>query len=351
MLAPGDSAGYLRNYGDGEGRDERRGQVEQRLRLAVHTVKHLRLVIAEARRGLEPVHAQLRVDAVEYGHYARAESYRHTDCEDVAHYLPRGIDDLIVVGRVVCVHDACGIRRGKDVIVPPLVYHHVKQRYDRAYRNAKYRPCRADRAPKSGAHRKVRQNKAGNDLEQHLQHLVHRGGDHVAVALTVAAVGRDEAHKKYCRAHCLYAQRGVGVFKVFVRQPFREQEHYQREHQPYHEEGAQCHAEGLFLLLCPAICVRLRHKARQRHGQTGRRQSEEDEIYAVGTREHRVPLVAEDVAERDLIYKAQQLHYYHADGKDRRAAYIGLPISFCHCSPPLTGSWDAHYHIIQCTLG
>ena len=231
-----DRPGDRRDYCYGQRRNERRRQVEERLRLAVHAVEHLRLIIAESGGGLETVHAELGVNAVEYRHDARTQRDGHAYGEYIVDYLARGVHKLVVLRRVVHIDDTCGIRRGENVIVAALVDHHVRQRHDRADGYAQHRARRADRASKPGPHRGIRDDKPGDDLEQHLQHLVHGRRDHVAVALAVSAVGGHHAHQQYRRAHRLYAQRGVWIFKVHRRQPVREEEHDEREHKPDHEE-------------------------------------------------------------------------------------------------------------------
>ena len=217
-----------------------------------------------------------------------------------------------------------GIGLGEPVVVAALVKHHVQQRHDRADGHAEYRACRRGRAAKPLLHCNRGEDESGDDLEQHLQHLVYGCRDHVAVALTIAAVGRDEAHEQDRRSHGADAGRGVGVFKVGRGEPVGQQEQYQREHKADDGKRPARNAEGLFLLTGAAVCVRLRDKARQRHRQTGGRQREKDVVYIVGAEEHGISLVAENIAERDLIDEAQQLHDDDADSEDGGAMHIVL---------------------------
>ena len=62
-------AGNRRNDGNSQRSYKRGGEIEQGLRLAVDPVQHLGLIVAESGGGLQPVHAQLGVDAVEYGQW------------------------------------------------------------------------------------------------------------------------------------------------------------------------------------------------------------------------------------------------------------------------------------------
>ena len=237
VCALGYRAGYLRDYRYRERRDEGRREIEERLRLAVYAVEYLRLIIGEARGGLETVHAELGVDGVEDGHDACAESDGDADGENVLYDLPRRVDDPIIVRRVVRVVDTGSVGRGQLGVMAALVYYHIQQGNDRADGDAEYRTGGANGLAEAGLEQARGEDQAGDDLEEHFEHFIHRRGDHVAVALTVAAVGGDKAHQQYRRCHGLYAQRRVGVFKVLRGEPFREQEQYQREDDAYHREG------------------------------------------------------------------------------------------------------------------
>ena len=179
-----------------------------------------------------------------------------------------------------------------------------------------------------GAQHQHSDDQTRDDLEEDLQHLVHGGGEHVAVALTVAAVGGDHAHQQYGRGHGPDAGAGVGVFQIHGGEPVREKEHHGREDKTQDREARQRDAEGLLLLFGPAVGVGLRYKAGQRHGQTRGGEGEEDVVDAVGTHEHGVALVPEDVAQGDLVEEAEDLHDDDADGQDGRAVHIVLSFGF-----------------------
>ena len=219
--------------------------------------------------------------------------------------------------------------------MPVPVPDHIAQRHHRADRHAEDRPRRADGQTLSRAQEGRREDQAEDDLEEHLQHLVDGGGDHVAVALAVAAVGRDQAHQQDRRGHRADRHGRVRVFQIIGGQPLREGEEHEGEDHADHREGRQRDAEGLFLLPHAAVSVRLRHQARERHGQTGRREREEDIVDAVGAHEHGIALVAEDVPQGDLVEEAQHLHDDHAHGEDRRAVHVVLLPALCHVFPPV----------------
>ena len=109
-----------------------------------------------------------------------------------------------------------------------------------------------------------------------------------------------------------------------------EAEHDKCEDKADHRESDQRHAEGLLLLLCPAVCVRLGNQPRQSYRQARGRQREEDVIDAVGAHEHGVTLVPEDIAQGDLVEEAEDLHDDHADRQDRRTVHVVLTFGFSH---------------------
>ena len=308
--------------------------LQEGLRLAVDAVEHLRLEIGEVRRRLQPVHAQLGVDGIEDRHDAGAERDRHADRQQIADDLQRGVGPFLSAGLVGL--DVAGrVRRGQIAVMTVPVPDHIAQRHHRADRHAQDRARRARRQALARADQHRGEDQAEDDLEEHLQHLVDGRGDHVAVALAVAAVGRDKAHQQDRRGHRADAQRGVRIFKVVGGQPFGESIEHEGEKHADNGEGRQRDAEGLFLLPHAAVRVGLRHHARERHGQTGRREREEDVVDAVSAQEHRIALVAENVAEGYLVDGAQHLHDDHAHGEDRRAVHVVLLSALCHVFPPV----------------
>ena len=224
---------------------------------------------------------------------------------------------------------AAGVGGGQHVIVPALVDDHVQQRHGGADGHTENGAGRAHgqghRVAPVCAQHQHRDHKPGDDLEQNLQHLVHGGGQHVAVALAVAPIGRDHAHQQDGRGHGPDAGRGVRVLQINGGQPVGEEKHDGGKDQADDREGGQRHPEGLFLLFYPAVGIRLRHQARQSHGQTRGGQGEENVIDAVGTHKHGIALVPENVAQRNLVEEAQDFHDDHAHGQNGRAVQIVLP--------------------------
>ena len=108
-----DGPGDGRDDGDGQRRDERGGQVEQGLRLAVYAVEDLRLTVGEMRGTLKPVHAELGVDTVEKRHDAGPGRDGDADGEDVFDDLHGGVGRVVVLRDVVRIMDARSVRGGE----------------------------------------------------------------------------------------------------------------------------------------------------------------------------------------------------------------------------------------------
>ena len=211
-----------------------------------------------------------------------------------------------------------------------LIHDHVRERHDRADRNAQDRAGRADGQRLVRSQQRRGQDQSRDDLEEHLEHLVDRGGDHIAVALAIAAIGRDEANEQDCGGHGTDRQRGVRIFQIVGGKPVRKREEDEGKQHADHRKGAERDPEGLFLLADSAVGVSLRHQARERNGKTRRRKREKDVVDAVRAHKHRVALVAENVAEGNLVYGAEHLHDDHADSEDRRTVHIVLLSASCH---------------------
>ena len=242
-------------------------------------------------------------------------------------------------------YDAGCIRRGEAAVVAALIDHHVEQGHDRADGHAQDRAGGAHGQGhrvlrRIGAQDKHCDHEAGDDLEQDLQHLVHGGGEHVAVALAVAAISRNHAHQQDRGRHGAHAGRGVRVFQIDGGEPVWEEEQHRRKDQPKQCKAHERDAESLLLQADVTASVSLGHKARERDRQARRRQREENIIDVVCACEHGIALVAEDIPERYLVNEAQKLHDDDADCQDRGAVQIVLALLFCHAFPPTETTLD-----------
>ena len=340
--ASGEGGGDGGDDGYCKRRDKGGRQIEQSHGLAVDPVKHLGFIVTEAGGGLEPVHAELGVHRIEQGHDAGAEGDGDTDGQDTPDYFRGGVYLVVVLGDVV-IGPPASIGGGKRVVVPALIHDHVQQGDYRADGYAEDGAGRGRRLTHSGPDNDIGQNQPGDDLEEDLKHLVHGGGQHVAVTLAIAPVGRHQAHQQNGGGHGLYTQGCVRVFKILICQPFREEIQYHGKNHADDEEGKQRDPEGFFLLLNPAVGVGLRHKAGQSHRQAGGCQGEKHIIDIVGAGEHGEALVTEDVPQGNLIYEAEDFHYHNAYSKYGGAVHIILSLYFCHCSPPAESDQWRYY--------
>ena len=179
-------------------------------------------------------------------------------------------------------------------------------------------------------HQEPGQREAHHDLDQHLQHLAHGGGHHVAEALAVAAIGRHQAYQQHRGAHHADAQRGVRVSQDAVGDLVREQGHDQRADEAQPEEGPPGDREGAPQLIGAALGVGLGDHAGQCDGKARRRERQKYVIDVVGRVEERVSVVDEDIPDGHLVQEAQDLHDDHARGEDRRAVQIVLALTLRH---------------------
>ena len=316
-VAQGHGGGYRRDDGDGERGDEARGQVVERLRLAVDAVEHLGLLIAEARRVLEPAHAEAGVYEVYEREHARAEGNRYRDAQERPEHVGAGLGNVRALPA--------------GAVEAALAEEHIAQRGQRADRDAEdgARRGRGQAVPR--ADEIPREREPGGDLREHLEHLADRGGGHVLVALAVAAVGAGEADEQHRGAQSQYAQPRLGVVQR-VRERVGEEGHYERAHDAYDKEGPPGHGEYPPHLVGPVHRVRLRDEPRERDRQPRRGQREEDAVDVVGHEEVRVALVAEDVAEGYLVDGAEYLHNHDAEGEYRRAVEVILLSGFAQAA-------------------
>lgn len=206
--------GDSRNDGDGQGRYKCRRNIEQSLCLAVNTVEHLCFVIGKARCVLKSCHAKAGVKQIDKRQDDRAESNGYADPDKVFEYLSPRLGDI-------------GLGNGNDLVVANLIHIHVYKHRQRADGNAEDGSGRGNGLIVAVCDKIPRQQKADNDLDEHLEHLTHGRGYHVSVSLRIAPERRGEAHQKHRRCKHAYAQCGVGIMQD-TGKPIRKQEHYRR---------------------------------------------------------------------------------------------------------------------------
>ena len=99
------------------------------------------------------------------------------------------------------------------------------------------------------------------------------------------------------------------------------EEHDAGKHKPDTAKRPNGGAEGLFLAAVHAVCVCLRDQAGQCHRKPRRGNGKEDVIYIVCGNKNPISVIAENIAERDLVDHAECFHDQHADRQDRRTVH------------------------------
>ena len=92
-------------------------------------------------------------------------------------------------------------------------------------------------------------------------------------------------------------------------------------------EHNEADVTGLLFLLHPAVCVSLGNKSRDCHREPRCRKRKEDIVDIVGAHKHGIAFVAQNVAERYFIYRAEYLHYDDAESEYQSAVYVSLSLS------------------------
>lgn len=114
----------------------------------------------------------------------------------------------------------------------------------------------------------------------------------------------------------------------------RKQEHDQPEQNAEDRKRQPCNAEDLARLHGTAERVRLADHARERDRHARRSHREKNVIDIVSDGKVSIPLVAEDIAERDLVDRAEDLGDHHAGGHNGRAVEIVLLAVFLQNALP-----------------
>ena len=221
-------------------------------------------------------------------------------------------------------------------IVAVIIDRHIDQRKGAARRDAEDRPRRCDRQTLARARKAPREHKTDGDLAHDLEDLGDGRRLHVAHALRIAAVRARQIHEHERRRQRPDALCCADIVE-HPGQLRREQEHDQAEQQAENGKRQPGHAEDLARLHGAAERVRLADHARERDRHTRRGHVEKDIINIIGNGEIAVSLVAENIAERDLIDRAEDLDDHNASRHHGRAVEIVLLAAFLQTAlpPPL----------------
>ena len=212
--------------GDGERGYEARGQVIERLRLAVDAVEHRGLLVSEAGGVLQPAHAQPGVNQVDERKHAGAQGDGYT-------YAQQGAEHFAAALRRVGAALAGGVAAA-------LVDKHVGQRDQAAHRDAEDGSGGSRRQTVSGGGEVPGEGQARYDLGQHFEHLADSGRGHVLMPLAVAAVGAGQADQQHGRREDKDAPGGLNVVER-VGELAREEGHGQGARHAEDEEGPPGH--------------------------------------------------------------------------------------------------------------
>ena len=316
-----------RHHAERQRSDEIRRQVIERLGLAVYAVERVGGLRPEPCRALQAVETQRVVQQIEHREHRRSQRDGDADAQE----LPR---DGGAAARIV------GLPRAERRVVAPLVQSHIGQRGESAggyaENGAGGRAGQAEAA--AGDHPGQRQ--ADDQLAYLLHHLSEGGGDHVPASLAVAAVGRRGAYDHHGGSERRNAQRGLSVPHHGGQLPV-EQEHRKRKESAYAREHGHGHVEGP--LHPGGLFPGVGHgdHPRERDGEAGRGQRENEPVNIIGHGKVGEALVSEEphAAQGDLVKERHHLHDDRGPGHDRRAVEIILLFSSGQtvCPPYILG--------------
>mgnify|MGYP000617595306 CR=1 FL=1 len=187
--------------------------------------------------------------------------------------------------------------------------------------------------PLARARKAPREHQTDGDLSHDLKDLRDGGRLHVAHALRITAVRARQVHEHECRRQRPDALRRADVVE-HPGQLRRKQEHDQPEQNAEDCKRQPCNAEDLARLHGTAERVRLADHARERDRHARRGHGEKHVVDIVSDGKVSVSLVAEDVSERDLIDRAEDLDDHHTGRHDGRAVEIVLLAVFLQNALP-----------------
>ena len=228
-----------------------------------------------------------------------------------------------------CTFRNIGLRNSVKAVVAHFVYEHVQQCGKRADCNAEYGACDRNGLIIACLYQVCRESKSCRDLGQDLEYLADSGRGHVAVALSQSSVGCGNTAQKHRRRESLDAESGIGTVYKSVCKPVGEHEHYRRADSE-DKERPPCHTICTACLHLQSASLRRAYHARKRHRKARRRKRQKQAVNIISLKEQAVSVVAEHIAQGDLIQCAEDLHYYNAGGHYSCAVQIILLFCFCH---------------------
>ena len=241
------------------------------------------------------------------------------------------------VFRILPERSGLSVAGGRLRAVPPVVAdHQVEQGHQAAGGDAADGPGGGNLAAEAQVQQVPGQKQAHDELGEGLQHLGHRRGHHVRVALGIAPVGRHDAHKEAGQGH--HPHRGGGqTVPLEVGQGLGKEEHDEAAGDAQHQAGGEGHPEHPADLVPPAQGVGLGDGLGHGHRQAGLGDHQQQVVDGVGVVEVAEAHVPQDAAQGDLVQGANYFDHRNAGGQDGRAAKEGIcgECSFLQNSPSL----------------
>ena len=292
------------NEAHGDGVHEGRRQVDEVHAEGVLAVQGGRGVRQQLRDGAQPTQDDLAVDEGDDAHGRVAEGDGDADGQHLFHQRPGALRH---------------VQGFRAVPVGEQVEDQEEHGQHGAHGDAQNGAGGADLHTVAQPQEIPGQGQSDGQLAQGLQHLGDGGGLHVPLALGIAPHAGQQTHAEYGGSQGLDGPVGQRVVHKAC-QLRRAEEHEQRQHQAQGEEQPDGGAEQLPLLILPAQGVGLAGQLGDGQGQAGGGDGQQQVIDVVRHREVGLALVADDVAQGDLIHRADELHDDHGGGQNRGAA-------------------------------
>ena len=293
-----------RDDGDGDGRNQRAGQVEHGLPEVVDALEVLHVVLHQGRRAGEAAHIDHGVDQVDDLQSRRADGDGNGDGQQLTHGRAGGLGGT-----------AGGQGPAGLAVAPP----EVEGRDHTAHGDTENRAARAQGQVAGEAHDQQGQAQTDEELAQGLKDLADRGGGHVALALEKAPEGRDNADKQHRRSQGGDGGPGGVVGGDHHRQLAAEDQHSQAAYDAQDQEDPEGRAENLADLGVVAQGPGLGGHAAHGHGEACGGDHQQHRVEVVGRGEVAVALVVDDTQQGDFIDRADDLDNDGGGGQHGRA--------------------------------
>ena len=299
-----DGGGDCRNDRGRERDHQRRGQVVEIHAGRIVAVERAGLIERVAQRVLKLSLHERGVDQRDDGHHRRGDGDGNGQRQQAAH------------DRAARRAALAALQGGT---VAQIVSRHVDERENGADGHAADGACRGDVVRLTDLQKPQRERETEDELAQCLQDLRDGRGRHILPALRVAAEGGQAPHAHHRgreRADAVGRARVVEKGgKIVVAPP-----HQRKRDEPQHQKNGQREVEGALRLPRAAARVGLAHKLGERDGETRGRDGQHCRVDVVGVGKVCASALAENVAQRNLKHRADDLDGHDAECQHRCAA-------------------------------